>query len=188
VGNHAVAGLVSGAATTPSLLVSPLVLQRAAKAVEVRAAISRGDFSDVFTPPMIDGGAYFHLKGLSAADLAATIHGLRAEERELLRVGGHGPRVAAAKLRPRDATAIRAISATGQVTIAQRAIELVDALTNGADYTSALAGVDRSELFRVVTQIPAVQLEQLVHLHAAAASVYGPRHRSPRHLVWCSPM
>jgi hypothetical protein len=42
------------------------------------------------------------------------------------------------------------------------------------DYAPALTGIDRSEMYRVVSQLPAVQLGQLVHWHAAAASVYGP--------------
>ena len=174
VGNRAVVQLLHGTTSPTPLLVSPPPVQRASKTAEVRSAITRDDFSDTLTPPLIAGGAYFHLQGLSAADLAGTIDGLRPNERELLRVGGHGPRVGAARLRPRDATALRAISATGRLATAQRAVELVDALTAGVDYAPALTGIDRSEMFRVLTQLPAAQLEKLVRQHAAAASVYGP--------------
>jgi hypothetical protein len=148
-----------------------VAVQRAARTAEVRSAIARGNLSDTFAPPMVDGGTSYQLRGLSAADLAATLHGLRPDERSLLRVGGHGPRVGAASLRPRDATALRAVSATGRLASAQRAVELVDALTGGQDYAPTLTGIDRSEMYLVVSQLPAGQLGQLVHSHNAAASV-----------------
>jgi hypothetical protein len=129
-GNRAVVRIVGATGAIPGLVPS-VPVQRAARTAEVRSAIARGDFSDSFTPPMVDGGTYYHLRGLSAADLAATIHGLRPDERSLLQVGGHGPRVGAASLRPRDSTALRAVSATGRLATAQRAVELVDALTGG---------------------------------------------------------
>jgi hypothetical protein len=172
-GNRAVAGLVRTAGVVPGRVPS-VAVQRAARTAEVRRAIARGDFTDTFTPPLRDGGAYYELRGLSATDLAATLAGLRPDERSLLLVGGHGPRVGAVVLRPRDATALRAVQSTGSVATAQRAVELVDALTGGGDHAAALTGIDRSEMFRVVSQLPAVQLGQLVHAQSAAAAVYGP--------------
>src|SRR3712207_1647418 len=102
-GNRAVVRLVGAAGAVPGIVTS-VPVQRAARTAEVRSAIARGDFSDTFTPPMVEGGAYYQLQGLSAAELAATVHGLRPDERSILRVGGHGPRVGTVTLRPRDAT------------------------------------------------------------------------------------
>jgi hypothetical protein len=169
-GNRAVTALLKPS----SAPLGTTTVQRAPRTAEVRAAIARGDFSWVIAPPLADGGAYYQLDGLSPADLAATIAGLRPAERAALRAGGPGPLVAPGVLRPRDDTAIRAISATADVATATRAIQLVDALVAGTAFEPAIAGLDRTHMTEVVAQIPPLQLAQLVIMHGAVAAIFGP--------------
>jgi hypothetical protein len=151
------------------------VVQRAPATAEVRAAIARDDLTSEARPPLADMGAYAHLRGLTAADLAATVAGLTPAERSVLQAGGHGPRVGASTLlTPRVTTALRAVMATGRTATAERAVALMDDLAAGRGYEPALAGLDRTELTAVVTQVPAASLVLLVTEQQTAAAIYAP--------------